>query len=238
MKRITALVLVLSMLAAGLSGCGSNEASSSSGKAAAGSSRSEPAPAQSTQQTVAVGTILNNPEKTFDDSIEHVYVRFTAPNEENKSTETELALSQITEDTYVLYVTDGMLKNHELIYECSDDGIKLYWKDVFMSEFELDTEKSQETLKQQHDTTLELFTMLTIYSEDMNGVQYRKTADTAFALSGDAYQYDVLQDGKVSGTLLIDKATGLAVSLKDVEGNSVFTVHEIKTSDLGIPQYK
>lgn len=220
------------MLATVLVGCGGSGNNDTQTPPAA-SSTVTPAPAPAPSQPAAVGTVLDAPEKAFDSSIEHIYIHFNT-----EDAEMELALSQITPDTYVLYVTDGVLKLHEMVYECSDSGIKLYWKDAFMSAFELDTESSQATLQQQHDSTMEFFAMLTLFDGSLNGLQYRKVSDSDFAVTGNVYVYDLLENGEYAGKIKIDKATGLLVDYEDANGESIIYVHEIRTSDLGIPQYK
>lgn len=189
-------------------------------------------------QSNVTGELLDAPEVSFDTSLEQLYIYFTMPGEGDEVTSMEIALDQVTEDMYVLYVTNGLLKLNEMVYEVSDDGITKYYKDTFMESFLLETELSQAELENEKNTMMELLSCFMMMGSDLEGVQYEKTDEVAVALTGDALTYNMVQNGQVTGKITIDKATGLMVSMKDAEGNSLYTVMDIKTSDLGIPAYK
>ncbi len=188
---------------------------------------------------VAAGTILDAPEVTFDENAEQLYIYYTYPGDkEEEVLSTEIAIDQVTEDTYVIYMSDGLLKLHEVIYEVTDSGVSKYYKDTFMENFALETELSQAALEQEKTSMLSLLSQFMSPSSYLEGVKYRKSDAPAFALTGEVYVYDLIENDNVAGQIYIDKATGLMVSLKDTNGTSQYSVQSIKTSDLGIPAYK
>lgn len=250
MKKAIALLMSVLMLVGLLAACGSEpqvQTPQSQQEPAvnqdpveqetAGADVPEETTAGSAQSNVT-GELLDAPEVSFDTSLEQLYIYFTMPGEGDEVTSMEIALDQVTEDMYVLYVTNGLLKLNEMVYEVSDDGITKYYKDTFMESFLLETELSQAELENEKNTMMELLSCFMMMGSDLEGVQYEKTDEVAVALTGDALTYNMVQNGQVTGKITIDKATGLMVSMKDAEGNSLYTVMDIKTSDLGIPAYK
>ncbi len=198
------------------------------------------APTQSQQNTQAgVGDILDTPEVTFDLSIEDLYIYYTYPGEtENEILSMELAVDQVTEDTYVIYMSDGLLKLDEVIYEVSDTGIAKYYKDVFAEGFTLETALSASALQAEVDSIMELFSMFMCVGEEWASAKFQKTNDFAFSLTGDVYTYDLIENGVADGKVWIDVATGLVVKIIDTDGTDLFSVQEIKTSNIDIPDYK
>lgn len=228
MKRIIVLLLAALMLTGILAGCGA-QVQHTDGNIL---SLSQP-------KEVPAGTLLDAPEVAVDTDIDKLYIRFLTPGEEEDSVqEMEIAVDQVTEDTYVLYVTNGMLKLDEAIYEVSDSGITKYYKNVFMVEFVQETEADQQTLQAEVDTLLGILSYFMLGSKEFAGVQYRKSDEYAFSLTGDTYVYDVIRDGVVESTIQIHQDTGLLVDVDDPEDNMVITIQEFKTRALDIPDYK
>ncbi len=195
----------------------------------------------STQNSdVAVGEILDKPEVTFDSNTEKIYVYFISYDTEsnNEPTTLEIAFDQITDDTYVIYVTNGLLKLNELIYEVTDSGITKYYKDAFSEKFTKEMTLSQDDLQKEVNSNHELFSLLTIYETFGESVKFRKSDAVVPFKSGDVYVYDLIEAGETTGQIAIDKKTGIMVSFKDDKGNSIFSVQDIKTSDFKIPEYK
>lgn len=244
MKKTLAVILAVLMLVGVLAGCAKDNQNPTEGKPEETTSSEPTSPSQpntqpTTQPQAAVGDILNAPEVRFDTSIEDLYICFTYPGESNNEVlSMEIAVDQTTEDSYVIYVTDGLLKQDEAIYEVTNAGITKYHKDVFMDNFVQDTTLSQAELKQEETSIMTLLSMFMVAHPDLQGMQYRKTDETAFAITGEVYTYDLIKSGEVWGKICIDKTTGLLVSLKDTDGTALYTVQDIKTSNLGIPAYK
>lgn len=241
MKKSVVLLLAICMLATIFVGCGSeNNPPAQVDTTQAQQQVVIPNETQQTNQEVAVGTILDAPEVQFDNSIEEIYLYVTFPGDTAEETGSmELALNQITPDTYLIYVTDGLLKTHELVYEVTDSGVTKYWKDAFMDAFSPETEASQQQIEAEKNETLSLISYFTMGHEDYTGYKYRKSDDIVFALTGgDVYVYDVLENNECVGQMCIDKATGVMVKFEDAQGNTIYNVQKLQTSNVEIPEYK
>lgn len=252
MKKVVAGFLTVCMLAAALAGCGANNSAAEDDtplqpdKMQVETDTKNPTPSEESKneteqgdKEVAVGTILNAPEVVFDTNTEELYVYVTYPGDaEDEVLSMELAVDQVTADTYLIYFTDGLLKNHELVYEVTDAGVTKYYKDVFMSAFEQEMEASQQQLEEEKNEMLSLLGYFMMQNSDYAGYQFRKSDAPVFALTGEVYVYDMLENNECVGQICIDKATGLMVSLKDAQGNSAYTVQKFQTSNVEIPAYK
>lgn len=188
----------------------------------------------------AAGTVLDAPEASFDESIQDLYLYFTMPGEnEGEVDSMEFTLDQVDDDTYLFYITDGPLKLNEIVFEVSEsNGIAMYAKDVFATEFVKDTQSSQAELQTQLDEFMELVSFFLMAHADFEGCQYRKSDAFNMALTGEVYVYDLLQNGEVDGQIAVDKETGLLVSMTDTDGKNIFTVQEIKIGKVEIPDFK
>lgn len=255
MKRIFAMLLTVCMLAAVLAGCGAKDSTkeddtkpqkTTQAQTEAETETKKPAPTEETKnkgeqvhKEVAVGTILNAPEVSFDSSTEELYVYFACPgNASDRTTSMEIAVDQITEDTYLIYTTDGLLKNHELVYEVTDAGITKYYKDIFMDAFLQETEATQQQLEKEKNDMLLMLSYFMMQHPDYTGFQYRKSDAKVASLTGEVYVYDVMENNECTGQICVDKATGLMVKLKDAQGASLFSVQDFKISNVEIPAYK
>lgn len=262
MKRIIAGLTVVLLLAGVLTGCGGKEepAEGNSGQDQVNGAAQEQQPAQQTPaptqpdatqpapqpvapqplQEVPVGTVLDAPEVVFTDDCEKLYLYITSPGTtEGAVVSVEVALDYIAENNYILYFSDGVLKNSEAVYEVSDAGIAAYYRSSLVDDFVKDTEASQSELEAETNKIFETMAMCTLQHPMYEGLKYRKTDAPTVPITGEVLVYDIMEGNQVTGQVCVDKATGVAVSLTDAEGNSSFTVTEIKTSgDMGIPAYK
>lgn len=247
MKKVVVLFLTVCMLVAALVGCSEKNSTEEKNmplqtdKTQVEQQKPTDEQKESEQENkeVAVGTILDVPEVVFDTNTEELYVYVTYPGDtDGEVLSMELAVDQVTADSYLIYFTDGLIKNHELVYEVTDAGVTKYYKDVFMSAFEQETEASQQQLEEEKNELLSLLGYFMMQHSDYAGYQYRKSDAPVFALTGDVYVYDVLENNECVGQICIDKATGLMVSLKDAQGNSSYTVQKFQTSYVEIPAYK
>lgn len=256
MKKSIAWLLAVLMAVGMLAGCGAKETPAGDKTATTQATepqaqptapqQAQPQPTQPQQQVqpqptqpqeVAAGTVLDAPEVTFDTSIEDLYIAFTYPG--NGQTESmEIILDQLTADTYALYVSNGMLKLNEIVYEVTDSGITKYYKDTFMETFQQDTALTQAALEAEVAGVMELVLTFMLQHPDLQGAQYRKSDAVSTALTGDAYVYDVLDNGTLAGQVCVDKATGLMVKMTDAAGNNTFTVTQLKTTGVQVPAYK
>lgn len=247
MKKVVVLFLAVCMLVATLAGCGAknsivgNDVPPQTDMQQGEQQKPTDEQKESEQENkeVAVGTILDVPEVVFDTNTEELYVYVTYPGDtDGEVLSMELAVDQVTADSHLIYFTDGLLKNHELVYEVTDAGVTKYYKDVFMSAFEQETEASQQQLEEEKNELLSLLGYFMMQHSDYAGYQYRKSDAPVFALTGDVYVYDVLENNECTGQICIDKDTGVMVSLKDAKGETLFTVHDFKVENVEIPAYK
>lgn len=246
MKKKEVLILATCILFTILTGCGTKNDTmgtdilSQTDKTQGETGNNKPLSIEELEdKEVAVGTILDAPEVLFDAETKGLYVYFTySGNTANETASMELAVDQVNEDTYLIYSSDGLLKNHELVYEVTDAGVTKYYKDVFMSTFEQETESSQQQLEEEKNEMLSLLSYFMMQSSDYNSYQYRKSDASVAALTGEVYVYDVLENNECIGQICIDKATGVMVSLKDEQGKSLYTVQKVQISNVEIPTYK
>lgn len=247
MKKVVVLFLTVCMMAAALAGCGEKNSTAENDmplqtdktQVEQQKPTDEQKEPEQENKEVAVGTILDAPEVVFDTNTEELYVYVTYPGDtDGEVLSMELAVDQVTADTYLIYFTDGLIKNHELVYEVTDAGVTKYYKDVFMSAFEQETEASQQQLEEEKNELLSLLGYFMMQHSDYAGYQYRKSDAPVFALTGAVYVYDVLENNECVGQICIDKATGLMVSLKDAQENSMYTVQKFQISDVEIPANK
>ena len=242
MKKVFVLLLSISMLVVILTGCNAeNNTSTEADKPQSEqqeivSDEESKNSAGEVDKGVAVGTILDAPEVLYDaDNAKELYVYFTYAGVTESM---EIAVDQVTEDTYLIYTTDGLLKNHEFVYEVTDAGVTKYYKYAFMNAFEQEMESSQQLVETEKNEILSLLSEFMMQYSDYAGFQYRKSDALVATLTGDVYVYDMLQNNEYAGQICIDKATGLVVGLKDAQGNSIFTMHDLKVENVEIPAYK
>lgn len=98
-------------------------------------------------EEAAIGTMLDKPEKVLE--LEEFYVSISYPDNENESgvKTMEIALKD-KDEPGILYISDGMLKLHENIYELSSSGeVAKYTKDAFAETFTKDEESSAASLQ-------------------------------------------------------------------------------------------
>lgn len=241
MKKIIALSLAVCMLAAALTGCGTKDSTTGNDRPPQTNTQQDQQqkPSEQENKEVAAGTVLDAPEVVFDTNTEDLYVYFTYPGDaEDEVLSMEITVDQVTTDTYLIYVTDGLIKNHELVYEVTDVGVTKYYKDIFMSEFALETEASQEDLEKEKNNILSLLSYFIMQHSDYAGCQYRKSDALVVSLTGDVYVYDMLENNECVGQISIDKSTGLVVNIADAQGNAMYTVHKFQISNVEIPAYK
>lgn len=231
MKRIIASILTLLLLLS-LCACGGNKENNKTE-----TNNQTSATESKKQEESTAGETVTEPEKTFDtENTEKLYLRFTTTTDE-KTNEFEYAFDQITDDTYLLYVSNGMLKNNEIVYEVGDTEIKKYEKSALQENFSLATLSYDES-KNEVDTHMKLVAMFLNGFEGAKGLEYKKQGDFNAPGTGEAWMYDVYEDSKKIAEVMINKETGLYSKIKMEDGSMTYTLSEYKLSGFTIPEYK
>lgn len=261
MKKILALLLSLLMLVGMLAACGGNESGKQNEEAKQTTTEAptepeedptepeekptEPEedptePVEDPTKPVITDELLDAPEVSFNEENEDLYVMFASPGESEDETQmTSIAIDQITEDDYILYFCNGALfQDEEMIFDVQGDNITMYAKTAFMDNYELVTSKTQEEMETAISDVMTIVTMFVYPEIYFDGAKYQKTDDIAFSLCGDVYTYNVIADGEVVYNIHIHQETGLMTYLADADGNMIFQVWEVSTTELPIPEYK
>jgi hypothetical protein len=79
--------------------------------------------------------------------------------------------------------------------------------------------------------------ILVSYSVPKENTRYKRVEDMN-APTGEAYVYEIYTGDQHTGYLLIDKATGLAVSQTDSNKVANYKVIKLSTKDIAFPEYK
>ena len=242
-KRLLTIAIVISMMC-GLIACGSKdtvESSDSTTKDNKISTEENGVTKEDKEETIIeaeVGTILDAPEKLFE--ADKFYVLLSYPDEENESGISTMEI--VLDDTVtpgVVYLTSGLLKTDELIYELNEDGtITKYYKDVFMEDYVLIDDATQEELQEEKQSAMEIMSQVGWCADIIyEGVQYKKCENEWNAFFGDVFVYEMLYEGENFGKISVDMETGLWVK-EEYDGEEIMSVTMYRETDLGIPEYK
>lgn len=184
-----------------------------------------------------VGDVLEKPEIEFSNESGKLYLRFTVKTEDTEGEEMEVAFDQITDDTYLMYVTNGLLKVDEIVYEVGDDKIEKYTRSILEENFRLDTSTSQDDLQDEIDYVMELSNLI-LSPLTGDGIEYHKLNDREFMKFGKVYVYEMYQSGEKQADVWVDAKSGLITSFRTVDGNTSITLSEYTLDGYDIPQYK
>lgn len=185
---------------------------------------------------VAIDTILDKPEKIYNDESENLFLDIVA--ESPDATETmQIGMTSLEDGTVVIYFNDGPAKTVERVTEISADGTTVtgYLRADGHTTFVLDTESTAEELLTEASDMLAIVELLGLFSENMDGAKLRKVAPIE-AKTGKVYSYALIEDGKETGTVSVDQKTGLVVYLADE--TMELTVNAFDLTDARIPTYK
>lgn len=250
MKKWIAGLMALLLLVGMLVGCGAKEKDSDEKQTEATQAtqtEATPTPTQAPTQAptqpsgteAAVGTLMNVPEKTFDESTTQLYMLMVIPDESGKEVQMGITVKDLPDGSSILYVTDGMIPTAEIVYEiAANETVTKYTRGMLQDNFTKDTAAAQAALQAEVEDVIEAFAMTLAFDSAMEGVQLRKADNNTMTVVSPAYGYDVLEDGVKTGYVCIHKETGIAVDLRDENGNKIFWLMDIKVGNVEIPQYK
>lgn len=186
-----------------------------------------------------IGTILDRPEKEFNGEQIYTLYLIPDPDDDSKINSMELILDD-RKDPGVVYVSDGVIKLNETVYELyENDKFKIYKKDLFNSKFKKIEGLSEQELE---DEKLGMFSLLyeylgVGYTEINPDTKFKKCENDSSMFTGEAFVYTLITNDNENGELWVDKDTGIFVKLTDKSGNEIFKVQEIKTKNIDIPDY-
>ena len=185
-----------------------------------------------------VGSVLDEPEVLFELEEFYIYASFADEDSENGISTMEIALND-KDVPGILYVTDGLLKTNEIVYELDEDGsVTKYTKDSFSENFTKDN-ASASTLETEKNDMLEILGLFGLFFADTTtGEEYVKCENAKSTFTGDVYVYELRSEGKSLGTIWVDQATGIFVKMLDENGEMIFEVQKIETKNIDIPVYK
>lgn len=189
-------------------------------------------------QPAAVGDTLSKPEKTFDATKADKLYLCCIVSTDDGTKQFEFALDQVSDEMYLLYVSNGLLKNDELVYEVGDKEIKKYEKSIFQNDFSLVSSSSYNELRKEVDTFLQLVYLFTNGLGNTENIEYKKLQDFDNPGTGIAWAYDAYENGEKIAEIKVDQKTGLFVKIKTENGDTNVSLQEYKLSGDIIPAYK
>lgn len=185
-----------------------------------------------------VGAILDAPERMFNADKFYALINFPDDTNESGISTREIVLDD-TLTPSVVYLTSGLLKLDEAIYEMDDDGeVTIYAKDVFMEDYvlveNLTDDEKEDQVQYVHSQLSWVGWCSDVYYE---GVQYKKCENEWNAFFGDVFVYEMMYEGEMIGKIQVDMETGVWVQ-EEIDGEETMSVTIFKEDDLGIPEYK
>lgn len=183
----------------------------------------------------AIGTVLNAPEKIYEDSSDTIC--FSVTMTENGETMTVVyGFDSSADDMFVTYVA---VDNMEIIVEIpmGQNGAAVgYAREGKQNAFAIDTEATQEELYEVFEEAFNVLEMLTLTGKTFENSSFKKIVPIVSAV-GPVYSYEVTTDGQVTGNISIDKASGMLVLLQATNGD-LLTVNAMDLTNARIPAYK
>lgn len=185
-----------------------------------------------------VGALLDAPEKMF--NLEKFYALISFPDDTNESgISTREIIMDDTSTPGIVYLTSGLLKLDEYIYEMGDDGsLTIYYKDVFMEDYVLLDSMTDEEIQTEKNYVYSQLAWIG-WSSDVffEGVKYKKCENDWNAFWGDVFVYEMIYDDEVLSKIYVDMETGVWVK-EELDGVQNMSVTMFREDDLGIPEYK
>jgi len=139
-------------------------------------------------------------------------------------------------DTAVIYVYDEY-EGEEIVNVVKRDKATRYFRLIGEKEFVPDREAEDSDWIADKDSINYIFQTLTQFSVPSEGITYKRPEDVK-AVAGEAYAYEVREDGVLIGYVHIDKATGIMSAFLDENGNALTDITNISTEGADIPKYK
>ena len=137
---------------------------------------------------------------------------------------------------FTTYVAEEVY-DEQTIYVEKNDNFDCYVSTFKNNEFFIDPYADQIGYNDDLAAFADMIEFFVCYSVPVENTRYKRIEDQD-TLTGEAYAYEVYVGDEHTGYLLVDKATGLAVTYTDREKKAYYQVTKIDTQDAGIPNYK
>lgn len=139
-------------------------------------------------------------------------------------------------DRFTMYLAEEVY-DEQTIYVEKSENIDCYISAYVDTEFYLDPSADQIGYSDDLNYFTDCVELFISYSIPKENTRYKRIEDSN-TLTGEAYTYEIYTGDVHTGYLLIDKATGLAVTQTDTEERANYQITKIDPQDAGIPQYK
>lgn len=137
---------------------------------------------------------------------------------------------------FIMYFAEEVY-DEQTIYVEKGENIDCYISTYADTEFYLDPSADQIGYSDDLGYFTDCVNLFVSYSTPKENTRYKRIEDQD-TLTGEAYAYEIYTGDVHTGYLLIDKATGLAVTQTNTEKKANYQIGRIDTENAGIPQYK
>ena len=139
-------------------------------------------------------------------------------------------------DRFTMYLAEEVY-DEQTIYVEKGDSISCYISTYSDTTFYLDPTADQYGYADDLGYFTDFVEFFVNYSVPQENIRYKRIEDQD-TLTGEAYAYEIYTGDQHTGYLLIDKATGLAVTQTNTEKKANYQITKIDTQNAGIPKYK
>lgn len=139
-------------------------------------------------------------------------------------------------DRFTMYFAEEVY-DEQTIYVEKDDNVDCYLSTFSDTTFYIDPFADQIGYSDDMAAFADIIELFVNYSVPRENTRYKRIQDQD-TLTGEAYAYEIYTGDAHTGYLLIDKATGLAVTQTDTAKKANYQITKIDMQDAGIPKYK
>lgn len=139
-------------------------------------------------------------------------------------------------DRFTMYFAEEVY-DEQTIYVEKGDNVDCYLSTFSDNAFYIDPFADQIGYSDDMAAFADMIELFVDYSVPRENTRYKRIQDQD-TLTGEAYAYEIYTGDVHTGYLLIDKATGLAVTQTDTAKKANYQITKIDTQDAGIPKYK
>ena len=191
-----------------------------------------PKPTEPVDTGVAIGTILDRPEKIYNGKLDSFYLKVIQNGTTSQSM--DIHVQGLQGESGVIALTRNYNGTYAgIVVEIgANDTFAVYNRTKLSDPYVLDTTMTKEDVEDLAEGLSEIIKLFIARDWDAEDAQLRKTT----AANEDVYTYEILQNGTAVSTLSVDKETGLIVDL-DGDGERL-TITDFHLTDARLPLYK